>query len=261
MKTVSLHYKEYGDHSAVPLIIIHGFLGSLDNWHTLATRWSEQGMYVLALDMRNHGKSPHTNTHSIPEMSADVYALLQEKRIKNAVVLGHSMGGKVAMHLALHHADMVQKLIVVDIAPKKYRSGAHDDVFNAIKNVDLNTITTRKEAEQAMIPYLGDFGTRQFVLKSLEREGDKFKWKFNIEVLMNAYNEVIDEIRPGNTFDGQVLFIKGSLSLYIKPEDEPFIKQLFPQAAIRSIEQAGHWLHADKPDDTFKMVSSFVFDA
>jgi esterase len=260
MQTVSLHFKEYGDKSGVPLIIIHGFLGSLDNWHTLATRWSEAGMYVIALDMRNHGKSPHTSTHSIPEMSADVQVFLHEKHIKNAVVLGHSMGGKVAMHLALHHPELVQKLVVVDIAPKKYRSGAHDDVFNAIKSVNLHTFTTRKEAEQAMFPFIGDFGTRQFVLKSLERDGDRFKWKFNIDVLMNAYNEVIDEIKPGNTYNGQVLFIKGGLSLYIKPDDETFIKHLFPLAMVHTIEQAGHWLHADKPDHTFELVSNFVFN-
>jgi pimeloyl-ACP methyl ester carboxylesterase len=154
---------------------------------------------------------------------------------------------------------LVLKLIVVDIAPKKYRSGAHDDVFNAIKNVNLTGISTRKEAEQAMMPYLGDFGTRQFILKSLEREGETFRWKFNIEVLMSAYNEVIDEIKPGNTFNGDVLFIKGALSLYIKPEDELLIKQLFPKAKIQTIEGAGHWLHADKPDATFEAVRNFVF--
>lgn len=259
MTTVALHYKEYGDPNGIPLIIIHGFLGSLDNWHTLATRWAKQGMYVLALDMRNHGKSPHTATHSVPEMSEDVRILMYEKQIQNAVVLGHSMGGKVAMHLALHHPNLVLKLIVVDIAPKKYRSGAHDDVFNAIKNVNLTGISTRKEAEQAMMPYLGDFGTRQFILKSLEREGETFRWKFNIEVLMSAYNEVIDEIKPGNTFNGDVLFIKGALSLYIKPEDELLIKQLFPKAKIQTIEGAGHWLHADKPDATFEALRNFVF--
>jgi esterase len=257
MEPVKLNYKEYGSGNHV-LLILHGFLGSLDNWHTLATLWSTMGLHVYSLDMRNHGKSPHTAEHTIALMADDIIAFLNNQNLNNVMVLGHSMGGKVAMYLALHHPEYVSKLIVADIAPKKYKSGAHDDVFSAIRHVDLNGITTRKEAEVAMIPFLGDFSTRQFILKSLEREGDTFKWRFNIETLINQYENVIGDIDAGSPFMKDVLFLKGSQSLYIKSEDETAIKRLFPMAMLTEIDKAGHWLHADNPNAFTESILKFV---
>lgn len=257
METVKLNYKEYGSGNHV-LLILHGFLGSLDNWHSLATLWSTMGLHVYSLDMRNHGKSPHTNDHSIPLMANDVVAFLNEHHLSHVSVLGHSMGGKVAMYLALHHAEYINKLIIADIAPKKYKSGAHDDVFNAIQHVDLKNIATRKEAEEAMMPFLGDFSTRQFILKSLEREGDAFKWRFNINTLINQYAHVIGDINPGTPFHKHVLFLKGSQSLYIKQEDVPTIMHLFPNAQVVEIDKAGHWLHADNPTAFTETLLKFV---
>jgi pimeloyl-ACP methyl ester carboxylesterase len=259
MEPVKLNYKEYGSGNHV-LLILHGFLGSLDNWHSLATQWSTEGLHVYSLDMRNHGKSPHTAEHSIGLMADDVIAFLNEQNLTTVMVLGHSMGGKVAMYLALHHPEYLSKLIVADIAPKKYKSGAHDDVFKAILHVDLKGISTRKEAEEAMMPFLGDFSTRQFILKSLEREGNIFKWRFNIKTLIHQYENVIGDIDLGIPFMKDVLFLKGNQSLYIKSEDEAVIKRLFPKAILSEIDKAGHWLHAENPKAFTESILKFVND-
>jgi esterase len=260
MQTVSLNFKEYGSGNK-NLIIIHGFLGSLDNWHTLATHWATLGLHIFSLDMRNHGKSPHTPSHSIAHMAADVLAFLKQMNIQQTMVLGHSMGGKVAMYLALNSPHQISKLIVADIAPKKYNSGAHDHVFEAIKKVNLAKINSRKEADDEMKPFLGDFSTRQFVLKSLERVGDHFEWRFNIDVLIASYNQVIEEIYTTSQYFAPTCFIRGALSLYIKPDDESHIKQLFPNSTIYTINDAGHWLHAEKPIEFSNTLIDFVNNA
>jgi pimeloyl-ACP methyl ester carboxylesterase len=254
---VQLNYKKYGNGSQT-LIIVHGFLGSLDNWHTLASLWGENGLTVYALDMRNHGRSPHTATHTIAEMVDDVYDFMHEHNISQAVLLGHSMGGKVAMQFTLTYPDQVSKLIVADMAPREYKHG-HDEVFKAIESVDLKTIKTRKEADEAMQPYLGDFSTRQFVLKNLERnELGGYSWKFNFDTLKRDYEDILKPIYSNHSFSKPVLFLKGELSLYIKERDNEHIHQLFPQAKIASVPDAGHWLHAEQPKLFFEEVLQFV---
>ena len=254
---IQLHFKKYGDEGK-PLIILHGFLGSLDNWHTLSTLWSKNGIAVYAVDLRNHGRSPHTEHHSIDLMVDDLKDFMNEHHLSSATILGHSMGGKVAMQFALTFPEMVDKLIVADIAPKKYKPG-HDNVFKAIFNVDLDSIKTRKEAEEAMISFLPDFGTRQFILKNMERNDEgKYSWKFNLETLFKEYDEVTKEIQPENTFSGETLFIRGGLSKYIRDNDIETIKNIFPNSRIVTIENAGHWLHADKPEDFSKLVLDFL---
>jgi esterase len=253
---LELNFKEYGNGDK-NLIILHGFLGSLDNWHTLATEWGKAGLHVWALDMRNHGKSPHTENHSLQLMVDDVNDFMFQHHINEASILGHSMGGKVAMLFAIQYPALCKKLIVADIAPREYRAG-HDDVFDAIFQVDLDTIETRKEAEEAMKPYLGDFGTRQFILKSLERtEEGKYEWKFNLRTLFQDYDEIRKPINSSHVYDGETLFIKGSISGYIKDEDMVKINDLFPKAKLLSIEDAAHWLHADKPKEFYDAVYAF----
>ncbi|MES2779287.1 MAG: alpha/beta fold hydrolase [Bacteroidota bacterium] len=253
---LDLNFKEYGTGDQ-NLIILHGFLGSLDNWHTLATEWGKAGLHVWSLDMRNHGKSPHTEHHSLQLMVDDVNDFMFQHHIDNAFVLGHSMGGKVAMKFAIQYPTLCTKLIVADMAPREYRPG-HDDVFDAIFQVNLDTIQTRKEAEEAMKPYLGDMGTRQFILKSLERtEEGKYAWKFNLRTLFQDYAEVIKPITSSHIYEGDVLFLKGSLSAYIKDTDMEQIHGLFPNATLQTIEDAAHWLHADKPKEFYEAVLSF----
>lgn len=253
---LELNYKEYGEGDK-NLIILHGFLGSLDNWHTLATEWGKAGLHVYALDQRNHGKSPHTSEHTIQLMVDDINDFMFRHNITEAVILGHSMGGKVAMLFALQYPMLCTKLIVADMAPRAYKPG-HDDVFDAIFQVDLGKIETRKEAEEAMKKYLGDNGTRQFILKNLERaEEGKYEWKFNLRTLFQDYAEITKAITSKFTFDKPTLFLKGGLSLYIRDVDEAEIKTLFPESTIQTIENAGHWLHADKPKEFSDAVLSF----
>lgn len=254
---ITLNFKKYGNGSP-SLLIIHGFLGSLDNWHTLASLWGEASLTVYSLDMRNHGRSPHTATHTIADMVEDIYDFMHEHYIDEAILLGHSMGGKVVMQFALTYPEKVSRLIVADMAPREYKHG-HDEVFKAIESVDLKTIKSRKEADEAMHPYLGDFSTRQFVLKNLERkENGEYDWKFNYDTLKRDYEDILKPIYSNKTFDKPVLFLKGELSLYVKERDYEHIHQLFPQAKIVSLPDAGHWLHADQPQLFYEKVLEFI---
>jgi pimeloyl-ACP methyl ester carboxylesterase len=255
---IELNYKEYGSGDN-NLIILHGFLGSLDNWHSLATDWGNNGLHVYVVDQRNHGKSPHTSAHSIPLMVDDVKDFMTQHNITKSNIMGHSMGGKVAMQFALTYPLLTHKLIVVDMAPKPYRNGAHDDVFKAINNVDLSKAQTRKEAEHAMAEYLGDFGTRQFIMKGLDRVDEAhYKWKFNIDVLKRDYINILQETYSNNHFLGEALFIHGGNSLYVQQKDLPAIHKLFPHYKLVTVEDAGHWLHADKPKVVFEEIIRFL---
>ncbi|MBW7845988.1 MAG: alpha/beta fold hydrolase [Bacteroidia bacterium] len=255
---MQLNFKEYGSGNNY-LLILHGFLGSLDNWQTLATEWGNAGIHVFAIDQRNHGKSPHTNTHTIAQMVEDVKEFMTQNNIPQASILGHSMGGKVAMQFALSYASLTHKLIVADISPRAYRPGTNDDVFNAIENVDLTTAQTRKEIEQAMAVYLGDFGTRQFVMKGLDRQADgKYQWKFNITTLKKEYPNILAEVQTSTPFYGETLFINGGNSLYIQEKDIPLIQNLFPNYKLQTISNAGHWLHAEKPNEVFSAILNFI---
>lgn len=254
---LGLNFKEYGSGDN-NLIVLHGFLGSLDNWHTLATEWGNSGLHVYTLDLRNHGRSPHTEEHTLQLMVDDINDFMFEHHIDQTAVLGHSMGGKVAMLFALQYPTLCTKLIVADMAPRAYKPG-HDDVFDAIFQVSLDQITSRKEAEEAMKPYLGDFGTRQFILKSLERtEEGTYQWKFNLKTLFQDYNEITKAIEINTTYDSPTLFVKGEVSGYIKETDLPRIHELFPSATVTIVPAAGHWIHADQPAAFSKIVMDFV---
>ncbi len=253
---MQLNFKKYGSSNEV-LIILHGFLGSLDNWHTLATEWS--AFYtVYTVDFRNHGKSPHTDHYSIPLMVDDIAEFMDQQNILSAYILGHSMGGKVAMQFAFNHTHKIDKLIVADIAPRQYKRG-HDTIFEALHAVDFDTITRRKEAEEVMMHLVPDFGTRQFLLKNLisTPEG-KYAWRVNLPVLEADYEEIIKPIAYDGVFTKPALFLRGSLSNYIKSSDETEIIEYFIQSQIITIEDAGHWLHADNPKAFSKEVLQFL---
>ncbi len=252
---MQLHYKEYG--LGKPLIILHGFLGSLDNWHTLATRFGKS-FRVFAIDQRNHGKTQHSREHSTALMVADLLEFVKEHKLSNISIIGHSMGGKVAMQFALEYPEIVENLIVADIAPKQYERG-HENVFKSLFAVKLNQLTSRKDAEDAMLPFLPDFGTRQFLLKNLERHADgSFQWKINLPVLYDNYDDMSREIVYNKPFLGRTLFIKGEKSEYILKSDEAIIKTLFPNSSLVIISGAGHWVHAENPDEFYDTVLKFI---
>ena len=252
---MQLNFKKLGSGEA--LIILHGFMGSLDNWQSLANEFAKS-YEVYLIDARNHGKSPHTSTHSIAEMVDDLFDFMQQQHISKANIIGHSMGGKVAMQFAVNYPNCVNKLVVADIAAKKYERG-HDDVFEALHAIDLTKIETRKQAEEAMLPHVSEFGTRQFLLKNLERlENGTYQWKMNLGVLHRDYDEITQEVKSYKPITITVLFLKGELSKYIKHEDWEQIQSIFPQAELKEISKAGHWLHADNPKEFYEKVMVFL---
>lgn len=250
-----LHHKVYGEGS--PLLILHGFMGSLDNWHTLASQFGKTHK-VYAIDQRNHGKSGHSSKHTLALMVSDVKLFIETHGLNKVSIIGHSMGGKVAMQFALDYPHLVDKLIVVDIAPKQYKRG-HDDVFQAIFSVELSKIESRKQAEQMMEPHVPDFGTRQFLLKNLDRKEDgTYGWKMNLQTLHADYDEIIKAVISEGVFEGETLIIKGANSRYINADDELDFNKLFPQNKIVVIPQAGHWVHAEAPQLFFETVNEFL---
>jgi pimeloyl-ACP methyl ester carboxylesterase len=252
---MQLNFKKLGSGEA--LIILHGFMGSLDNWQSLANEFAKS-FEVYLIDARNHGKSPHTSTHSIAEMVDDLFDFMQQQHISQAHIIGHSMGGKVAMQFAVNYPNCVNKLVVADIAAKKYERG-HDDVFEALYAIDLTKIETRKQAEEAMLPHVSEFSTRQFLLKNLERlENGTYQWKMNLGVLHRDYDEITQEVKSIMPITIPVLFLKGELSKYIKHEDWEQIQSIFPMAELKEISKAGHWLHADNPKEFYEKVMIFL---
>jgi pimeloyl-ACP methyl ester carboxylesterase len=252
---MKLHYTCYGN--GFPLIILHGFLGTADNWHSLAQRF-QSDFKTIAVDLRNHGRSPHSHYHSIKLMADDITELMNDLSISTANFIGHSMGGKVLMQLCQTRFERVHIPIVVDIAPRAYKPG-HQDVFDALMAVNLQTAQTRKEIEQAMIPHAPDFAVRQFLLKNLIRnQQGNFIWKMNLPVLFNHYQEVIAPITVDRPFTNPTLFIKGEFSDYISTSDEPEIMHLFPKAVFKTIPEAGHWVHYDNPDLFYNTVMTFL---
>jgi pimeloyl-ACP methyl ester carboxylesterase len=254
---MQLHVNEYGSDGGTPLLILHGFMGTADNWHTLAQQFSTNRK-VLTADLRNHGRSPHSDDFSIALMASDVLELMEQHHLSTVNLLGHSMGGKVAMYLALHYPEKIDKLLVADIAPRPYHRG-HDDIFEALFAVDLPTITSRKQAEEAMLPYIPDFGVRQFLMKNLSRTEDgQFYWKMNLSVLHRKYEEIIIQIEHAVPFSKPALFIRGARSNYIRDKDIPEIVRLFPNSRVVTIPQAGHWVHAEQPRAFFDAVEAFL---
>lgn len=254
MSTPDLFYREFG--AGPPVIILHGLFGFSDNWQTIAKGLSDRHL-VITPDLRNHGRSPHLPTHSYPEMAEDLRAFMEEKWVFSAAVVGHSMGGKVAMQLALDHPDTVERLVVVDIEPRQADDN-HGDIFRALLGMDLSKMTERSAAEAYLSERIPDFGTRQFLLKNITRNDDgTFNWKMNLPVLWEHYASVLASVQ-GEIFDKPTLFVRGSRSNYIKDAEIPFIHTLFPQAEIVTIEGAGHWVHADKPTELLAVLKDFL---
>ena len=252
---MELNFKTFGQ--GPPLILLHGLFGTLDNWQTLGKRWAEH-YTVFIVDQRNHGRSPHHDSLDYPALAEDLRHFMEAHWVYKAHILGHSMGGKTAMQFALHYPDMVDKLVVVDIAPKAY-TGGHETIFDALLNLDLSTITDRKEAESYLQSRIPEEGVRQFLLKNLTREKDGgFLWKMNLPVIYKHYADKLANVEPGEPFDGPSLFIRGGLSAYVQDEDWPLIQQWFPEARLYTVPGAGHWVHAEQPALLYQQVQAFL---
>lgn len=252
---MELNYKEFGQ--GEPLIILHGLFGTLDNWQTLAKRFAEN-YTVFIIDQRNHGKSPHTEEHSYALMAEDLRKFMESNFMFKAHILGHSMGGKTAMKFALTNPDMVDKLTIVDISPKE-NEGGHEAIFEALFSLDLAKIQSRTEADEQLAKSMKDVGVRQFLLKNLTREKTGgYRWKMNLSALHTHYQEILAEVTGEEIFEGESLFIRGGKSDYVLDADIPQIMEYFPAAKIETVANAGHWVHAEQPEELFRLVSDFL---
>lgn len=241
-----------------PLIIIHGFLGMSDNWKTLGAQYASNGFQVHMVDLRNHGRSFHSDEFNYDVMSEDILRYLEEHQIDRADIIGHSMGGKVAMLFAVRHPEKIGKLIVADIGPRYYRPH-HDEILAGLSAVDFSKVNSRQEVEEILLPYIPDFGTRQFLMKSLYWvEQGKLGWRFNLDAF-NRDREIVGQALPEEAhFSGPTLFIKGDKSDYIRESDQDAIKGHFPNAEFDSVTNAGHWLHAENPNEFLEKTLNFL---
>ena len=251
-----LHSNIIGE--GTPLIILHGFLGMSDNWKTLGNKYASAGFQVHLIDQRNHGKSFWSDIFTYEEMVNDLRAYLEHYQLSKVCFLGHSMGGKTAMKFACTYPELTDKLIVADIAPKYYPPH-HKNILHALTTLALDKISSRKEADEALSKELTDMGIRQFLLKNLYWvEKEQLGFRFNLNVLRTKMEEIGDTISATDIFNGPTLFLKGDRSAYITPEDIPEIKRHFPLAEIKSIANAGHWLHAENPQQFYEESLKFL---
>ncbi len=241
-----------------PLIILHGLFGSSDNWQGLAKKFKEP-YRVLALDLRNHGASPHHDDVSYPAMSHDLAEFVDEHQLTESFLLGHSMGGKVAMQFANDFPLRVRRLVLADIAPRIYPR-YHDDIFAAMLALDLNQYRTRGEVDRALAAKIPDAMLRQFLLKSVANtESGGLNWKLNVQALHDGYDAITGLPVLTQKFLRPTLFVRGEKSDYIPKEDEALIREKwYPSASFVTIHGAGHWLHAEKPEQFFDVVHEFL---
>lgn len=251
-----LHHKIMGD-APRHLLIVHGLFGQLDNWNTLARSFSEH-FTVHLLDLRNHGRSFHSSDATHGAMAQDLVDYLQHQKIEKAYIIGHSLGGKVVMKLAISHPQMIVKAIIADIAPKEYPPH-HLEILKGLKAVDFESITERSEVDATLEKYIKSTAIRQFLLKNVYRtKEDKFAFRFNLQSLDENYQELIGNSLVHNDKSPiEILFLYGGKSDYVTQEEMPIIERIFPKAKFTKIEKAGHWLHAEAPDEFFEKSMDF----
>lgn len=243
--------------SGKPFLILHGFLGMADNWKTLGDRWAEEGYQVHLIDQRNHGRSPHSDEFSYTQMADDIAAYCKEHSLKDIILLGHSMGGKVAMMVADQHAKLIDKLIVADIAPKEYPTH-HGSIIYGLNQLTPEKYKSRKQADEALAMHIKDWGTRQFLLKSLYRKNPGYAFRFNLPVLGKSIDFIGEHKSFGKPIEVDTLFVRGGKSDYITDADKMLIDHAFAKAELKTIKNAGHWLHAEKPNEMFNIVVDFI---
>lgn len=252
---MKLFYRELGG-KGQPIIILHGFLGSSDNWLTQGKMLADQ-FHIYLIDLRNHGQSPHSDDFDYSTMADDIHEFLITHAVENPILIGHSMGGKVAMQFATTYPELISKLIIVDIAPKKYPV-QHDRILEGLKAIPIETIQSRNEAEESLSTYVSEKDVRQFVLKNLHRSPEgKFSWKMNLPVLANNVNAVGMDAMGDKKFDKPVLFVRGRRSEYVQDSDMNIIQKNFPEASLITLE-AGHWVQAEKPEEFVNEVVRFI---
>ena len=249
-----LHVQEFGAGPAV--VLLHGLFGSADNWRPIAVRLAER-FHVLVIDQRNHGASPHHAEMDYPLMAADVAGLLAARGVTRVRVVGHSMGGKTAMQLALQCPECVERLVVADIAPREYAPHL-EPLVRALRALDLARYQTRQQIEDALEPAIPDLSLRRFLLKNLGRDGaGRFAWKINLRGIADNYARLCEPLDGPQPYCGAALFLRAGQSDYISGADESRIRELFPAAQIHTMPGVGHWIHAEQPEEFLRLVLDF----
>lgn len=254
---MELYFREFGQ--GQPVIILHGLFGQSDNWVTIGKRIAES-YHVFIPDQRNHGQSPRAPIHSFPAMADDLASFIDDHKIGNPILIGHSMGGKTAMMYALENTAVVDKLIVIDISPRRYpERSIHTKVIDTMLGIDLGATGSRSEVEHIVNERITDLKISMFVLKNLYRQQDgRLAWRINVEVINRSMDLLFDGIDSSVQFNKPVLFVKGGNSDYITDVDFPLIEKMFPQATIKTIAGASHWVHADAPVELCRLLSEFL---
>lgn len=241
---MQLNYQETGE--GKPMVILHGLFGSLDNWRTLARVFSDH-FRVISVDQRNHGKSPHSDEMNYPAMADDLAELVDHLGLNEIVLVGHSMGGKTAMQFAVQYPALLADLIVVDMSPQAYPP-QHKDIIAALERVPINTVSSREQVDEHLAESIPQPAIRQFLMKGLKRlPGNRFAWKFNLDVLSAKYDNILVAIEPEQRVQVPALFLGGERSPYLKQVSVQELRQLFPQAELDFVPRAGHWVHAEAP--------------
>lgn len=260
---MKLYFREVGDPANPAIVILHGVFGSSDNWLTVSKTIAEHGYRVLSVDQRNHGQSPRADAHDYVGMAADLHEFLLDHHISKPVLLGHSMGGKAVMQYAMdfpNNGDAVDfdKLVVVDIAPKFYPIH-HAGILRGLRAIDLASLKSRTEADQLLAEYEPQAVVRQFLLKNLYRnEQGQFAWRLNLPVIERELYGIGQELTNPRVVTEPTLFIRGNESPYILDEDIPAIKRIFTNALVETIQGAGHWVQAEKPDAFVAVLTGFL---
>jgi pimeloyl-ACP methyl ester carboxylesterase len=256
IKKEQLHSNILGE--GKPFVILHGFLGMSDNWKTLGSKFSENGFEVHLLDQRNHGRSFHSDIFNYEILVEDLKNYCKSHQLKDIILLGHSMGGKVAMLFAATYPEMVSKLVVADISPRYYPVH-HELILKGLSSLDFDELKSRGEADDQLAKYISNFGIRQFLLKNLYWTNNKnLALRINLEVLKNNIEEIGEALPIHTNFKGDTLFLRGDRSEYIGLQDEAIIKNHFPNSKIVTIPKSGHWLHAENPKAFFNEVMFFL---
>lgn len=251
-----LHSKIVGKGN--PLLILHGFLGMGDNWKTYATKLSEDGFQVHLIDQRNHGRSFHSDEFNYELMVEDLKNYIDHHNLKKVHLLGHSMGGKTVMFFAIENPNLVDKLIVADMAPKGYL-GHHNEILKGLNSIDFSVHNSRKLVDEKLAEFIPELNVRQFLAKNLYWvEKGQLAFRFNVKSLTDNYLKILQGLPSKSVFKGETLFLKGEKSNYILGDDFPLIKLNFPNSLIKTIANAGHWLHSENPKDFYDELIVFL---
>ena len=250
-----LHFRSYGQ--GEPLIILHGLFGSLENWHSISVKLSAH-FQVLAVDQRNHGQSPHAPEMNYELMADDLEEFIATHHLKPVHLVGHSMGGKTAMQFALMYPALVNKLIVVDMAPGA-AAPRHEQILTALLSLDIATAKDRRELEHALAPTVLELATRQFLLKNLKRQSNgAFHWQIGLEEIQQNYAQLSHAVGNAQAFDGPVLFLRGESSTFLGEQDLPEIRRLFPKAEPRTVSRSGHLPHVENAAEFLEEIMRFL---